>query len=268
MSPTAFRIQPNLSATDDTDDETSPITSLPCQWKARKTRIESTLKMSEATFQKHEYAKPAQKIFKPLEDFDPRPPELRGLAASRLSPLLDKIRGEQLSISLLFDPRCACKSTEAQHPQSQNIPSATGLKKTITAFKKDMELSPDQAQKIERDIREHMMSSLWFSMRRFRITSSLFGDVLSRRHDTPPDSLVLRIIPPKSFSTAARRYGIENKERAVKQYIAQQHSHGHPELLTTPSDFIINTNYLFLGTSPDGAVFDPINHEQPYAFLK
>ena len=256
----AFRLPPNLSATDDTDDEAPPITSLPCQWKTPKTRKESTLKMSEATFQKHEYAKPTKKIFKPLEDFDPRPPELRGLPASRLSPILDKIRGEQLSISLLFDPRCARRSTEAQHPQSQNIPSATGLKETITAFKKDMELSPDQARKIERDTCEQRMSSLGFSMRRFRITSSLFGDVRSRRHDTPPDSLVLRIIQPKSFSTAAIRYGIQNEEHAVKQYIAHQHSHGHPELLTTPFGFIISTNYPFLGTSPDGAVFDPINH--------
>ena len=112
------------------------------------------------------------------------------------------------------------------------------------------------------------MSSLWLSMKRFRITSSLFGDVLSRRYDTPPDSLVLCIIQPKSFSTAAIRYGIENEEPAVKQYIAHQHSHGHPELLTTSSGFFISTNYPFLGTSPDGAVFNPINHEQPYGFLE
>ena len=63
LSPMAFRLQPNLSATDDTDDETLPITSLPCQWKAPKTRKESTLKMSVATFQKHEYVKPAKKPF-------------------------------------------------------------------------------------------------------------------------------------------------------------------------------------------------------------
>ncbi len=216
-----FRLQPKISAADDTDDET-PIISLRCQWKAPKTRKASTLKMSEATFQKHEYAK-TEKVFKPLEEFDPRPPELRGLAASRLLPLLDTIRGEQLSISLLFNPICAHTSTEPQHPQSQNIPSATGLKATITAFKKDMELSPEQARKIERDTREQRMSSLWFPMRRFCITSSLFGDVLSRRHGT--SSLVLRIIEPKSFSTTATRYGIENEERAVKEYIAHQHSH-------------------------------------------
>ena len=164
----------------------------------------------------------------------PRPPELRGLAVSRLSPLLDKVQGMQLSISLLFDPRCARRSTEPQHPQSQNIPSTTRLKETNPAFK-DMELSPDQARKIERDTCEQRMSSLWFSTRRFRIASSLFGDVLSWRHDTPPDSLVLRIIQPKIFSTSATRYGIKNEGRAVKQYIAHQHSHGHPELLTTPS---------------------------------
>lgn len=72
-------------------------------------------------------------------------------------------------------PKTYCKF------QSQNIPSAAGLKETITAFKKGMKLSRDQAPKVERETRELRMSSLRFSTSRFCITSSLFGDALSRR---------------------------------------------------------------------------------------
>ena len=36
-----------------------------------------------------------------MEDFDPRPPEFRGSTMSRLPELVDKLRGEQLCISLL-----------------------------------------------------------------------------------------------------------------------------------------------------------------------
>ena len=39
----------------------------------------------------------------PLEDFDPRPVEFRGIACANLPALLEKIHGEQLCISLLFD---------------------------------------------------------------------------------------------------------------------------------------------------------------------
>ena len=164
---------------------------------------------------------------------------------------------------------CASRSREPQHSSHKIcLSNAARLKETIAAVKKDMELSSDQARKIERDTRKQRMSSLWFSMRRFRITSSLFGNVLSRRPETPPGSLVLRIIQPKSFSTEATRYGIENEECAVIQFIAHQHSHGHPELLTTPSGLIIKINYPFLDASPDGSVFDPINLEQLYGFLE
>ena len=99
---------------------------------------------------------------------------------------------------------------------------------TIAAFKRSLQISDDKAREIERNTREQRLSSLWFSVRRYRITSSLFGNVLTRRATTPPDSLVLRIIQSKSFSTAATTYGIENEQVALKEYLAYQQSHGHP----------------------------------------
>ena len=62
------------------------------------------------------------------------------------------------------------------------------------------------------------MSSFWFSVRRYRITASNFGYILSRKVNTPPDSLVLRLIQPNNISTAATRYGIENEQLALKEY--------------------------------------------------
>ena len=112
------------------------------------------------------------------------------------------------------------------------------------------------------------MSSLWFSVRRYRITASNFGHILSRKVNTPPDSLVLRLIQPKNFSTAATRYGIENEQLALKEYIAYQHSHGHPDLAVSPSGFLINKDYHpCLGATPDGAVYDPSNTQQPFGFF-
>ena len=104
-------------------------------------------------------------------------------------------------------------------------------------------------------------------MRQYRITSSLFGNIITQRAITPPDSLVLRIIQPRSFSTAATRYGIEDEQVASKNYITYQQSHGHPELAASASGFIINPAYPFLGASPNGAVYDPSNSQQPFGFV-
>ena len=112
------------------------------------------------------------------------------------------------------------------------------------------------------------MSPLWFDMRRYRITASMFGAVLSRKRDTPPEKLVLRLIEPKAFSTEATRYGIDMEPVAVKEYVAYQQNNGHPELSVCASGFIINTAYSFLGASPDGVVYDPSNVLQPYGFLE
>ena len=88
---------------------------------------------------------------------------------------------------------------------------------------KTIEVTAEKSREIERDTREQRLCPLWFSVRRYRITASLFGAVLSRKPNTPPDNLVLRIIQPKHFSTPATRYvqymyGIKKEEYAVKEY--------------------------------------------------
>ena len=99
LNPALFQLRPNLPpAHVFGDDDTTPVTSLPCQWKRPKKRKESTLHVSKATFEKHDYAKPTKRKIKHVEDFDPRPPEFRGLAANPIPDLLDKVRGEQLGI--------------------------------------------------------------------------------------------------------------------------------------------------------------------------
>ena len=83
-------------------------------------------------------------------------------------------------------------------PLDYNLPSSSALATTIAAFKEAIEVSNSKAREIERVTREQYQSDLWFSVRRYCITASLFGHVISRRPDTPPDNLVLRIIQAKS----------------------------------------------------------------------
>lgn len=256
-----------MQRTDVDDEESLPCTSQPCRWKPPKKRKESTLRLSDAAFVKHDYAKPDKKKIKHVEDFDPRPESFRGTASHGLPELLQKLKGEQLCVSLLFDSQF--KSEEVlSTPTSHRIPDLSKLKDTILKFKETLQVTPERSREIERGTREQRNSQLWFSVRRYRITSSQFGAVLSRKPDTPPHSLVLRIIQPKSLSTPAINYGIENEKLALKEYTKYQQSLGMNDLVVAPSGVIINPNYSFLGSSPDGAVYDPSNLQEPFGFLE
>ena len=265
-APSAF--EPSIQRVDSDDEEESlPCTSQPCRWKPPKKRKESTLRLSDAEFVKHDYAKPVKKKIKQVENFDPRPESFRGTAKQGLPELLQKLKGEQLGVSLLLDSQYQVEDV-LDTPTSQNIPDVSKLKETILSFKETLQITAEKAREIERDTREQRNSNLWFSVRRHRITSSLFGAVLSRKPDTPPDSLVLRIVQPKSFSTPAITYGVEKEKCAIKEYISYQHSIGHKDLFVTPSGVIINPHFSFLGASPDGAVYDPSNLQEPFGFLE
>ena len=272
MTPVEFHLRPNLPPNSDVSDSSLPITSYPCQWKRPKKRKESNLPMSEARFHKHEFGKPKKRQVKSVEDFDPRPPEFRGKAAENLPTLLDAVRGHGLCISLLLDPRLrywtgADSAATCSSPSSANRPSLHSLKNTVVAFKESLAVSDEKIIEIERDTRDQRNSSLWFSVRQFRLTSSLFGTVLHRKANTPPDSLVLCILQQKQFSSAATEWGIQNEARAIMQYIDFQHAHGHFNLMVTQSGFLINKKFPFLGASPDGAVYDP-SSDQPFGFVE
>ena len=90
-------------------------------------------------------------------------------------------------------------------------------------------------------------------MQHYRITSSLFGAVFSRKSNTCPDNLVLRIIQPKSLlSTPVINHGIENEKHALDEYIKYQHTIAKNDLVVAPSGVIVNPSFSFLGVSHDG----------------
>ena len=225
------------------------------------------MRLSDATFEKHDYAKPVKRKVRKVEDFDPRPESFRGSASIRLPKLLSQLKGEQFCVSLLFDPQY--QYVQSHEPSAHSIPEVPQIKETVSAFKKTLEVTAEKSREIERNTREQRKFPLWFSVRRYRITASIFGAVLSCKPDTLPDCLVLSIIQSKSFSTPATEYGIEKEESAVKEYISHQHNHGHHDLMVTASGVMINPNYCFLAASPDGAVYDPtFNPMQPYGYLE
>ena len=105
MTQTEFQLCPDLPTSSiDNEDEVLPATSYACQWKPPKKCKESTMKMAEAVFQKHQYDK-KKRVMERIEQFDPRPVQYRGKANDRLPALLDEVHRQGLCVSLLLDPQ-------------------------------------------------------------------------------------------------------------------------------------------------------------------
>lgn len=96
--------------------------------------------------------KPVKRKIRRVEHFDPTPAIFRGSASSRLPELLEKLNGEQLCISLLFDPRYTSPVytvfsayRAALYPQPTRY---NNLKMTMFAFKKTLEISKERSHAI------------------------------------------------------------------------------------------------------------------------
>ena len=222
----------------------------------------------DTTFKKHDYYKPDKKRPKLLSEYDPRPTEFRGTAKDRLPALLESIRGQQLCISLMLDEKCCAKESDVLESPECHLPSNEDLKQSVELFKKSLAVSEDKIHEIELNTREQRLTPLWFSVRRYRLTASNFGRIFSRKATTPPDKLVLNLIQRKSFVTPAITHGIENEDTAVSEYVQYQHANGHPDLAYSQCGFHISETHPFLGASPDGAVYDPSETDQPFGFLE
>ena len=267
MTANNMQLHPSLPSTSAADEveESMPITSYLCQWKVPKKRKESNQPMSAINFEKHDYQNQKKRRLGPTEAFDPRPSECKGTAQNLLDTFIENVRGESLGVSVLFDPVYCHKDVP---PSLSDVPTVSVIKATVAAFKESLKMPPDKLRQIEQSTREQRKSSLWFSIRRYRITASRFGEVLRRRPDTPPDKLVMSILQPRSFSSVATDWGVDKEPVAIQAYVSFQHKQGKKELTVGPSGFLICENHPFLGASPDGTVHDPSNLQQPFGFLE
>ena len=147
-----------------------------------------------------------------------------------------------------------------------DVPCTSQLQYSVAEFKANVILPKEKLQEIEQDTRGQHHSPLWHSASRYRISASHFGDILHRKSTTPPDALVLIIMQPRSFSSAATAWGIQNEPIAIRAYPAHQHQQMKSGITVQCTGFIISQTYPYLGASPDGSVHDPHGVSHPYGY--
>ena len=162
-------LTPNDDVCEDSDDEHTPITSLPCQWKPPRKRKHNAKQMSQAHFDKLEYGKAKKYSMQCLEEYDPRPEELRNSSAERLPQLLSDIRGEGLCVSLLLNSSFCAQNSEKL--------TKSELLQKVESFKRTLAVTEEDVRKIELSTRAQSQSPKWFEVCRNRLTASNFGRV-------------------------------------------------------------------------------------------
>jgi len=140
--------------------------SLPCAWKQPKSRKDSSLQVSQTRFERHEHTKPIKRKIKLPEEFDPWPQKFKGSAKNNIPKLLKEVEGKGPCISLLLDPVYCEERVDTTQPDDYSMPSVSDIKSTIQAFKKkSLEVSSDEARKMETDTCDQRRSSAWLNIR-------------------------------------------------------------------------------------------------------
>ena len=78
----------------------------------------------------------------------------------------------------------------------------------------------------------------------------------------------MRIIQLRNIKSAALEWGVQHETIAIAEYMKYQHQNGHDGLVVARSGFLVSHSHPFLGSSPDGAVYDRTELTQPYGFLE
>ena len=114
-----------------------------------------------------------------------------------------------------------------QHDNAQKVDVSAFITPTmldINVLMEQMTLDPCRCQEIEEVTRGQADSKLWLALHNGRVTSSCFGEILHRRENTEPESIVKQIMGCRRARglTPAMRWVKDNEERARTKYVANQ----------------------------------------------
>ena len=118
------------------------------------------MQVSTTEFEKHEYGRTKKYKIQSLEEYDPRPEELRNKIVSRVGKFLDDVRGKGLCVSLLLD-LSLCVDTPEQPILTKEV-----LLKKVGELKKRLEVSAEDIRRIELTTRNQSKSPKRFEIRK------------------------------------------------------------------------------------------------------
>ena len=125
---------------------------------------------------------------------------------------------------------------------------------------KQIMVDRDYALKIEEDTREQYLAKNWGKERFYRFTASLHNDLREKKTERSYGNLAKQLLEKRQMKTVPNYYvkkkldhGRFFEPEAIKVYTDYFKMIGHP-IVFDKCGFVINTDYYFMGASPDGKV--------------
>ena len=118
-----------------------------------------------------------------------------------------------------------------------------------------LNVTQEMADSVEVATRDQSKSKLWYKYRAGRITASRMKAVCHTDASKPSQSLIKTICYPEAFSftSKATRWGCEHEKQARDIYVKALKQH-HDDFSVTDSGLVINSQWPYIGASPDGIV--------------
>ena len=136
------------------------------------------------------------------------------------------------------------------------IPSVpSGITSNQQTYLHKLRVTLVEAHELEQSTQQQSASAKWRTSRVGRVTASRFGDVLLRQ-SAPSSSFLKSFLEAKEYSSlpVQLKHGRDNEIKARNAYI------DHTKRNVRECGFVVNPSIPWLGASPDGLIFDPLNN--------
>ncbi|XP_041472362.1 uncharacterized protein LOC121421662 [Lytechinus variegatus] len=138
-------------------------------------------------------------------------------------------------------------------PLRSYFTESTELQTQKSADLKEMTVTKEEIDKVEKATEEQADSVVWHDQRAGRITASRVYDVLHTNQEKPAKSVLLNITNPNMtpIKTASLKYGRENESKVLEEYARTSR---HDDLKIAHSGLRLDAERHWLGASADGLV--------------
>jgi len=119
----------------------------------------------------------------------------------------------------------------------------------------EIQVTDDMAKAVEKETRSQSSSKLWYTYRAGRVTASRMKAVCHTNVANPSQSLIKSICYPEAYNFFSKQteWGCKHEKKARDLYYKLTAQY-HCNLQIADSGLVINTNWPFIGASPDGIV--------------
>ena len=134
-----------------------------------------------------------------------------------------------------------------------DISSSDLTKEMEEYYEKVIKVTSKEIEQIENNTKDQSLNETWYSERRKRLTSSIFGDIMSRNSNNNSINLTQRLLYTKFTGNKFTRKGLNEEAITIKEYENQKKESGE-NCKVDRAGFMICEQNPFLGASSDGIV--------------